>query len=213
MKSHSPLDRLLIEIEHSLRTSFVKPPTRRPCPAADTACNDHQLDERESRHVAGLMRVNNAGEVAAQGLYRGQAALARKPELQRELMKAADEENEHLNWCQTRLEQLGERRSLLDPFWYWGSFAIGAAAAAIGDRWSLGFVEETEKQVTRHLESHIEQLPEQDHCSRRMLEQMKQDEMRHATQAHQAGAAPLPTPVRKAMSLVSRLMTTTAYRF
>jgi len=211
MKHHSPLDRLLIEIEHSLRTSFVKPPTRRPCPAAE--CAAEALDAEEARHAAGLMRVNNAGEVAAQGLYRGQAALARKQELQQNLMQAAEEENEHLNWCQTRLEQLGERRSLLDPLWYWGSFAIGAGAAAVGDRWSLGFVEETENQVTRHLENHLQKLPPRDDCSRRILEQMKEDEMRHAIQARKAGAAPLPGPVRRAMTLVSRVMTTTAYRF
>ncbi len=211
MKAYSPLDRLLIEIEHSLRTSFVKPTTKRPYPAG-TGCRDHELDEGESRHVAGLMRVNNAGEVAAQGLYRGQAALARNPEVEQKMRQAADEENEHLNWCQTRLEQLGERRSLLDPFWYWGSFAIGATAAAVGDRWSLGFVEETENQVTRHLQSHLEQLPDQDDCTRRVLEQMKEDEMRHATQASQAGAAPLPGVVRKAMSWVSKVMTATAYR-
>lgn len=210
MKHYSPLDRLLIEIEHSLRTSFVKPPTRRPCPAAD--CIGEELDADEARHAAGLMRVNNAGEVAAQGLYRGQAALARKRELQEDLMQAAEEENEHLNWCQTRLEQLGERRSLLDPLWYWGSFAIGAGAAAIGDRWSLGFVEETENQVTRHLEDHLQKLPPGDECSRRILEQMKEDEMRHATQARKAGAAPLPGPVRRAMTLVSWVMTGTAYR-
>ncbi len=210
MHKLSPLDRLLVEIEHSLRTSLVKPPTRRPYPASD--CTEDALDEHDLRHAAGLMRVNNAGEVAAQGLYRGQALLARDAAVQQRMLEASAEENEHLNWCQTRLEQLGERRSLLDPFWYWGSFAIGAAAAAVGDKWSLGFVEETEHQVTRHLESHLERLPAEDACSRKVIEQMKRDEMRHAEQARQAGAASLPSPVRKAMSWVSRLMTATAYR-
>ncbi len=210
MRYYSRLDRLLSEIEHSLRASFVKPSTRRPCPARE--CVGEELDADEARRAAGLMRINNAGEVAAQGLYRGQAAMARKAELQQQLMQAAEEENEHLNWCQTRLEQLGERRSLLDPLWYWGSFAIGAGAAAIGDRWSLGFVEETENQVTRHLQDHLRRLPPQDDCSRRILEQMKEDEMRHAIQARNAGAAPLPGPLRHAMTLIGRLMTATAYR-
>lgn len=209
-RQHSPIDRLLIEIEHSLRTSFVKPPTRRPFPAA--RCEHGELDDREALHSAGLMRVNNAGEVAAQGLYRGQAAMARREALQQELLQAAEEENEHLNWCQTRLEQLGGRRSLLDPLWYWGSFAIGASAAAVGDKWSLGFVEETENQVTRHLENHLQRLPESDDCSRQIIAQMKVDEMRHATQARKAGAAPLPRPIRRLMGLLSRVMTATAYR-
>ncbi len=210
MKPYNPIDRLIIEIEHSLRTSLVKPPSRRPFPGRN--CSDDKLDESDTRHSARLMRVNNAGEVAAQGLYRGQAALARHEQIQQKLMRAAEEENEHLNWCQTRLEQLGGRRSLLDPLWYWGSFAIGAGAAAVGDKWSLGFVEETENQVTRHLEDHLQRLPGGDDCSRQIIEQMKEDEMRHATQARKAGAAPLPRPVRRLMGLVSKLMTSTAYR-
>lgn len=211
MKPLSLLDRALIEIEHSLRTCHVKPATgNRPYPGAQQS--ENLLDEAESGHIAGLMRVNNAGEVAAQGLYRGQALTARNQAVKQNMLEAAEEENEHLNWCQTRLTEIGSRRSLLDPFWYWGSFSIGATAGLIGDKWSLGFVEETENQVTRHLEDHLNQLPEQDSRSKAVLESMKQDEMRHATNAHKAGAAKLPTAIQKAMTLVSKVMTFSAYR-
>ena len=211
MKSYSLLDRMIIEFEHSLRTCHVKPTGgKRPYPAVDKG--DTTLDENEAQHVAGLMRVNNAGEVAAQGLYRGQALTARKQAVKQDMLEAAEEENEHLNWCQTRLAEVGARRSLLDPLWYWGSFTIGAGAGMIGDKWSLGFVEETEKQVTRHLEDHLQQLPPQDQRSKAVLELMKQDEMRHATNAHKAGAAKLPSFIQNAMSAVSKVMTFSAYR-
>ncbi len=211
MKPLSLIDRAIIEFEHSLRTCHVKP-TGGPRPYPGNLQQEAELDDTEARRVAGLMRVNNAGEVAAQGLYRGQALTARKEAVKKDMLEAANEENEHLNWCQTRLSEVGARRSLLDPFWYWGSFAIGATAGMIGDKWSLGFVEETEKQVTRHLEQHLQQLPEQDQRSKAVLELMKQDEMRHATNAHKAGAARLPTPIQKAMSAVSKVMTFSAYR-
>lgn len=211
MRTGSIFDQLFIEIEHGLRTCFVKPPTgSRPYPARDIDSND--IEETESQHIAGLMRVNNAGEVAAQGLYRGQAATARQPHVQQNLLEAAAEENEHLNWCQTRLQELGARRSLLDPAWYLGSFAIGFSAGMIGDKWSLGFVEETEKQVTEHLQKHLDQLPQQDTRSQSILNQMQQDEMRHAVNARDAGAADLPGAIKKAMTLVSRIMTSAAYR-
>ena len=211
MKTFSPIDRFIIEFEHSLRTCHVKPGGgKRPYPAAQQAPSE--LDEAESQRVAGLMRVNNAGEVAAQGLYRGQALTARKQTIKQDMLEAAEEENEHLNWCQTRLSEIGARRSLLDPLWYWGSFTIGATAGLIGDKWSLGFVEETEKQVTRHLEAHLQQLPPQDQRSQAILELMKQDEMRHATNAHKAGAAKLPAFIQRAMTAVSKVMTFSAYR-
>ncbi|MCK4710338.1 MAG: 2-polyprenyl-3-methyl-6-methoxy-1,4-benzoquinone monooxygenase [Gammaproteobacteria bacterium] len=210
MKSFSAIDKVLIELEHSLRTCHVKPSIgSRPYPAKNL---EHpELSEQESTHVSGLMRVNNAGEVAAQGLYRGQAISARNKDIKNNMLEAANEENEHLNWCQTRLTELDSRTSLLDPFWYWGSFSIGLTAGLIGDKWSLGFVEETEKQVTRHLEKHLNDLPEQDHRSRVILDTMKDDEIKHAINAHKAGAAKLPSPVQQAMNLVSKVMTFSAF--
>jgi ubiquinone biosynthesis monooxygenase Coq7 len=211
MKSFSFLDRCIIELEHGLRTCQIKPAGgKRPYPARQQPVPE--LNEPETSHVAGLMRINNAGEVAAQGLYRGQALNARNKNIKNDMLAAAEEENEHLNWCQTRLDELGAKRSLLDPVWYWGSFVIGATAGMVGDKWSLGFVEETENQVTQHLQKHLQQLPVQDQRSQLILETMKQDEMKHATNAHKAGAAKLPTPIQTAMTLVSKIMTFSAYR-
>jgi ubiquinone biosynthesis monooxygenase Coq7 len=211
MRPVSIIDSLIIEIEHGLRTCFVKPVSGpRPYPADKDAYPE--LDDDESKHIAGLMRVNNAGEVAAQGLYRGQAAAAQSEQVKTNMLLAAEEENEHLNWCQTRLEELGARRSVLDPFWYLGSFAIGFGAGVVGDKWSLGFVEQTEIQVTDHLQSHLDQLPQQDGRSQRILEQMKVDEIRHADNAREAGAADLPAAIKLAMKLTGRIMTKTAYR-
>ena len=210
MRANSILDKILTELDHGLRTCFVKPSSGpRPYPAEGAP--ETETNENENHHIAGLMRINNAGEVAAQGLYRGQALTARTEQVQQNMLLAAEEENEHLNWCQTRLEELGARRSLLDPFWYLGSFTIGLSAGLIGDKWSLGFVEQTEIQVTDHLQSHIDQLPEQDQRSERILQQMKEDEIRHADNAHEAGAAELPAAIRAAMGLTSKVMTKTAY--
>ena len=142
--------------------------------------------EADRRHVAGLMRVNHAGEIAAQGLYQGQAATARLDEVRQSMEQAAEEENDHLAWCEERLSELGSRPSVLNPVWYAGAFAIGAAAGLLGDRWSLGFVAETERQVVRHLENHLESLPEGDARSRAILEQMKVDEERHGAKAEKA---------------------------
>lgn len=211
MKTFSFIDRILIELEHNLRTCHVKPARgARPYPAEILPFPD--LTDTENRHVSGLMRVNNAGEVAAQGLYRGQAFSASQPAIKKNMLQAAIEENEHLDWCQTRLSELGAQRSMLDPVWYWGSFSLGLSAGLAGDKWSLGFVEETEKQVTRHLQQHLQQLPEQDTRTREILSLMKQDEMRHARQAHLAGAAKLPEFIKQAMTLVSKIMTFSAYR-
>lgn len=205
------IDRLLEELQHGLSTCHVKPPQHeRPYPAKAEISGE--LSAQQQRDIAGLMRVNNAGEVAAQGLYRGQALTARDPKVVVAMETAAEEENEHLDWCQQRLSELNARRSLLDGFWYWGSFSIGALAGAVGDKWSLGFVKETEEQVCKHLESHLKQLPEQDKRSRAILETMKADEMQHAVSAHKAGAAPLPSPIKTVMTLVSKVMTVTAYR-
>ena len=212
MRHLSLTDRLLDELQHGLKTCHLRPPSAARAYPADGIDDDAELTPPERAHVAGLMRVNNAGEVAAQGLYRGQALTARDARVGESMREAAAEENEHLDWCQRRLDELGARRSLLDGVWYWGSFAIGALAGAAGDRLSLGFVEETEQQVGRHLEQHLERLPHEDRRSRAILEAMRTDELRHAENAAQAGAVDLPAPIRSAMSLVSKIMTTTAYR-
>ena len=209
------LDRLIIAFDRVLRGAARTNPGSAPeDPAGDIA--DDTLDDGERRHSAGLMRVNHAGEVAAQALYRGQSLVARDPRT-REAMdprgdgQAAREENDHLAWCRTRLEELGSAPSLLDPLWYAGSLAIGAAAGLAGDRWSLGFVVETERQVVEHLDDHLARLPNGDHRSRTLLERMQADEQDHATRAHAAGGAPLPPAVRRAMRAASKVMTRTAY--
>lgn len=169
------------------------------------------LSEPEKREAAALMRVNHAGEVAAQALYHGQAALARNPQTREMLLRAAREEADHLAWCQDRLRELDSRPSLLSPLWYAGSFAIGAVAAALGDRVSLGFVAETERQVEGHIDSHLERLPPQDSRSRAILEQMRADEIEHGEKAISAGGMPLPGPVRELMQRTARVMTFTSY--
>lgn len=172
---------------------------------------EEALDDRERRHSAGLMRVNHAGEVAAQALYRGQALAARDISVRASMEQAAREEGDHLVWCRARLEELDAAPSRLDPLWYAGSFAIGVAAGFAGDRWSLGFVVETERQVVEHLGDHLARLPAGDHRSRALLERMRADEQRHATRAHTAGGAALPPIVRRAMRAASKVMTRSAY--
>ena len=169
------------------------------------------LNERERRHSAGLMRVNHAGEVAAQALYAGQRLTARDPGVRAAMEEAAREEADHLAWCRDRLEELGATPSRLDPLWYFGSFAIGAAAGLAGDRWSLGFVVESERQVAMHLGDHLARLPAGDYRSRALLRRMRADEQRHASRAHAAGGAPLPAAVRRAMRAISKVMTRSAY--
>jgi ubiquinone biosynthesis monooxygenase Coq7 len=203
------LDAWLSAADNALRALAAPAVARRQPPALPAAT---ELPETERRHVAGLMRVNHAGEVAAQALYHGQALLARSAETREFLLQAAAEEGDHLAWCEQRLKELGDRTSLLDPIWYAGSFAIGAAAAALSDRLSLGFVTETERQVESHLAGHLEQLPAADARSRRILETMQQDEVGHAQAATQRGALELPLPVRLLMKVTSKIMTTTAYR-
>ncbi|MFT5657036.1 MAG: ubiquinone biosynthesis monooxygenase Coq7 [Gammaproteobacteria bacterium] len=206
------IDTLLDEFQHGLKTCQLRPHTQaRPYPG--TSVDESNLSDTDRKHAAGLMRVNNAGEVAAQGLYRGQAFSARDPEICAAMQNASEEENEHLNWCQQRLSELGQNRSKLDGLWYLGSFAIGSIAGTIGDKWSLGFVEETEKQVTKHLENHLTELPERDQRSKVILQTMRVDEMQHAINAHNAGAAKLPGVIRQSMTLVSKIMTFSAYRF
>jgi len=210
-RNYSPLDKLLMGVNNALHTLCTTPTgTQRANPA--DACTEEVLSDKEQRHVAGLMRINHAGEVAAQALYQGQALTARLPEVRDKMKEAALEENDHLIWCQKRVEELGRKTSLLNPLWYAGSFTIGALAGAAGDKWSLGFVAETEKQVIRHLDSHLESLPNQDHKSQAILGQMKEDESHHATVALEAGGANLPSPVKIMMTITSKVMTHTAYR-
>lgn len=211
-RHYSGIDRWLMRAQRALEQAV--PPAgepARPNPAGPS--EDGALDAAARRHAAGLMRVNHAGEVAAQALYRGHAAVARSAEIRQHMLAAADEERDHLHWCEQRLAELGEKPSRLDPLWYAGSYAIGAAAGLAGDRWSLGFVEETEKQVSEHLSGHLEKLPDDDRRSRAVIEAMRADEERHGAEAAAAGAHPLPGPVRAAMRAVARVMTRTAYWF
>ena len=211
MRRYSLLDRALLQLDLGLRTVFGHPrSTGRPVPGEELP--DSMLDERQRHHVEGLMRVDHTGEVCAQALYQGQALTARDRQVAERLMQAAAEENDHLIWCERRLEELGGRKSLLNPFWYLASLGIGAAAGLAGDRLSLGFLAETERQVVRHLEDHLASLPPQDRRSRAVLEQMKVDEGEHAATAVRMGAKGLPPPLKLMMKLQSKVMTTTAYR-
>ncbi len=205
------LDRLIIRVDEALRLSTgTAPSATRPNPASDLPDLDLGTESRE--HVAGLMRVNHAGEICAQALYAGQAATARDAHVRDSMQQAADEEIDHLAWCESRLEELDSRPSLLNPLWYAGSFAIGAVAGLAGDRWSLGFVRETEIQVEAHLQEHLERLPEGDQRSQAILDQMKTDEAQHARMAEEAGAAELPRPIRSAMAFSASIMKALAYR-
>ena len=206
----SPLDRLLVDAQNALVTVAGKPLARRPNPAGYTP--DVELDATERRHAAGLMRINHVGEICAQGLYCGQAAVARDPQTREHLLEAAQEETDHLAWCGERLDELGSRPSLFNPLWYAGSYTLGALAGLRGDGWSLGFVVETEHQVEAHLEEHLQTLPEADLRSREILKVMKADEARHAEHAEQAGARLLPPPIPSLMAAASQLMKAVAYR-
>ena len=204
------LDRLLAGCERALEAIAGSPTAQRPSPAAGIAETD--MDDAERRHAAGLMRINHAGEVCAQALYFGQAALARSADNRDHLLHAAAEETDHLAWCAQRLQQLESRPSLLNPLWYAGSYAIGAVAALAGDALSLGFVVETERQVEAHLAEHLQKLPAQDQRSRAVLAQMQTDEIRHAQAAQLRGGVALPFPLPQLMHLSSLVMKTVAYR-
>ena len=206
----TPLDRLLASANNALRT--IAAPAGRPARANPAEhIIDADLDDREKSHAAGLMRVNHAGEVAAQALYQGHAAVARDKSIEDQMQRAADEEFDHLAWCEQRINELGEDVSRLTPFWYAGAFAIGAASGILGDKWSLGFIQETEKQVCAHLDSHLDSLPAQDAKSRAIVEQMRDEEEEHGENAAQAGAAELPAPVKRLMRMTAKVMTKTAY--
>lgn len=205
-----PLDRLIAGIDSALRGASSAPtPAVRPNPAAHISELD--MSAAEKAHAAGLMRVNHAGEIAAQGLYQGHAAVARNPNIEQQMQKAADEELDHLGWCEERLRELGSHPSKLRPLWYTGAWAIGALSGILGDKWSLGFIDETEKQVSEHLSGHLERLPERDAKSRAIVRQMRDEEQLHGANARDAGAAELPRPVRQLMRLTAKVMTGTAY--
>ena len=203
-------DRLLDSVQNALETVFGSPRAERPNPGAGEP--DVVLDEDERRHAARLMRNNHVGEVSAQALYVGQAAVARDAATRDHLLAAAQEETDHLAWCADRLRELDSRPSLLNPLWYGGSYAIGALAGLRGDGWNLGFVVETERQVEAHLDEHLVSLPPADGRSRAILAVMKADEARHAANAEQAGARTLPPPLPALMAAASKLMKTVAYR-
>ncbi len=207
----SAFDRAIVEIERALSASLgARPEANRASPSTGMA--EVQLNDTERRHAAGLMRVNHTGEVCAQALYSGQAAVARDALTREQLLKAASEETDHLAWCSERLEELDSRPSLLNPLWYAGSFVIGAAAALIDDRISLGFVVETERQVEAHLGDHLERLPVADARSRAIVSQMQADEARHGQMAKASGGIELPQPIPLLMRLASEVMKAVAYR-
>ena len=204
------IDRLIIGFDRALRTLCGPALSLRPVPGENLP--NLELSAAEKRHSAALMRVNHSGEVCAQALYQGQALTARDDTVRTTLERAAAEETEHLAWTAQRIDELGGRVSVLDPFFYAGSFAIGALSGLLGDKWNMGFLAETERQVEGHLDGHLEQLPAQDEKSRAIVAQMKEDEARHADTALARGAAELPGPVKQAMRISSRLMTLSTYR-
>jgi ubiquinone biosynthesis monooxygenase Coq7 len=209
-RTYSFLDDLIINLDNGFRTVFGKPrPTDRPPP--DAELEDTELSTPERRMSEGFMRVNHSGEVCAQALYQGQALMARESAVKEKMAQSAEEENDHLTWCEQRVHELGGHTSYLNPVWYLGSFCIGALAGAVGDKWSLGFVAETEHQVVRHLEGHLSLFSPSDAKSRAIVEQMKADEAHHATVAIDTGAADLPVPIKTLMTLTSKVMTTAAY--
>ena len=205
----SLLDRFITEFDVALRSLAGGAQARRAMPSAENAAT---LDSAERAHAAGLMRVNHVGEVCAQALYQSQKILARSPETRAMLDHAAQEEMDHMAWCEERLSELGSHTSYLNPIWYAGSFGIGLLAGLAGDRWSLGFVAETEKQVEKHLNSHLETLPMADTRSRAIVDQMRRDEIDHGQSAWDAGGKPLPQPIKNAMEAISKVMTTAAYK-
>ena len=203
------LDLLITEFDKGLRTLLAPAPTLRAYP--DDGLEEAEMSDAERRHALGLMRINHCGEVCAQALYQGQALTARDPAAREALKQAAWEETEHLAWTEQRLRELGGRTSLLNPLWYLGSLSLGVGAGILGDRWNLGFLSATERQVEAHLRSHLERLPREDQRSRAIVEQMREDEARHADMADAYGAASLPAPVQVAMRAMAGIMTRLAH--
>ncbi len=212
-RQYNTADTVVSHIDKALRNIFVRQDSQRAYPAE--SCTDKTdgsmvLSNRESQAVIGMMRVNHAGEMAAQALYHGQGLIARDPSIKGSLQHASVEESDHLNWCRRRLDELNAAPSRLDPLWYAGSFSIGMVAGMAGDQWNLGFLSETEKQVVRHLDDHLERLPKQDQQSRAIVTQMRTDELGHAQLADDLGAAALPKPVKLLMRVTAKIMTTVA---
>jgi len=205
------IDRFILEFDTALRSVVGGANAHRPIPGSELGSYSVS-DAAERKHAAGLMRVNHVGEVCAQALYQAQKLVARNPEIQEMLDHSGQEEMDHLAWCETRLQELGSHTSYLNPVWYAGSFAIGLLAGLAGDKWSLGFVAETEKQVENHLESHLEKLPKEDQRSRAIIDQMRVDEIVHGQVAKNSGGVDLPEPIQKIMRAMSKVMTTTAYK-
>jgi ubiquinone biosynthesis monooxygenase Coq7 len=211
MKNLSLIDKLIIQADHALRTLAAGQDMTCERPSPARTLEESQLDSQERKQAAALMRVNHTGEVCAQALYQGQALTAKLPHVRQEMEKAAEEEIDHLVWCQERIDALGSHTSYLNPLWYGLSFAIGAGAGLVSDKVSLGFVAATEDQVCKHLQSHLEQLPENDLRSRAVVGQMLEDEARHADMALNAGGYNFPGPIKTMMTLVSTAMTKTSY--
>ncbi|HCT4483156.1 TPA: 2-polyprenyl-3-methyl-6-methoxy-1,4-benzoquinone monooxygenase [Pseudomonas aeruginosa] len=210
-RHYSPIDRFLLQADSALRTllPFSGQPAR-PSPAIVEP--DGELSEEDTRHIAGLMRINHTGEVCAQALYQGQSLTAKLPEVREAMEEAAEEEIAHLAWCEQRIRQLGSRPSVLNPIFYGLSFGVGAAAGLVSDRVSLGFVAATEDQVCKHLDEHLAQIPQEDRKSRAILEQMRIDEEQHSSNALAAGGLRFPAPVKLGMSLLAKVMTKSTYR-
>ena len=206
----TPLDQLITTFDLGLRTVFATPHASRPYPASATP--EAGMSEAEKNRAAALMRVNHVGEVCAQALYAGQALTTRNEKVRAALEHAAREETDHLAWCETRITELGGRKSLLNPLWFGGAFGMGVVAGLMGDKWNLGFLAETERQVEAHLDGHLQQLPEVDARSRAVVEQMKTDEAQHAQTAIDHGGASLPAPVKLAMRVAADVMRQTASR-
>ncbi|ENO87745.1 2-polyprenyl-3-methyl-6-methoxy-1,4-benzoquinone monooxygenase [Thauera linaloolentis] len=204
------IDNAIIEFDKALRTVFAPARSIRQIPGEELP--EAELDDAERRHAAALMRINHVGEICAQALYQGQAMMSRDPSIRDALRQASQEETEHLAWTERRIAELGGRKSLLNPLWYGGALAIGLFAGRFGDGWNLGFLAETERQVERHLKEHLDMLPADDLKSRAVVEQMKTDEAEHAETAVKLGAHELPVPIKGAMKLASKVMTTLTYR-
>lgn len=210
LRHYSLLDRICLGFDQTMRALTNNPKTTGAIYPADSVMDD-PLTETERKHAAALMRINHAGEICAQALYHGQGIVSREAMVRDNFQQAAIEEGDHLHWCKQRLDELGSHTSYLNPLWYGGSFCIGMVAGMIGDKWSLGFVAETERQVIQHLEGHLTALPVNDRRSYTILQQMEKDEGKHRDEAIKAGAMELPGMVRKGMSLVSKVMVKTAY--
>jgi ubiquinone biosynthesis monooxygenase Coq7 len=208
MRQRQVFDPFIQVLDQALNVLLAPAIAERPNPGGNFA--ESELSVKEKQEVAALMRINHAGEIAAQGLYHGQALTAKLSSMREKMQQASREENDHLAWCAERLAELNSQPSLLQPLWYWGAFFMGATAGAVGDRWSLGFVAETEKQVVHHLQGHLERLPPQDAKTRAILEQMQADEARHREDARAAGGETLPLPIQTAMQSVSKVMTSLA---